>query len=245
MTNMDGVLAVDKPSGMTSHDVVAAVRRGIGGVKVGHTGTLDPMATGLLFLCIGRATKSAKLLEAHVKEYEVEVHLGVSTTTGDAEGEILERCEVPFPETEHVIRVCQGFTGEVEQIPPMFSAVKVEGQRLYRLARRGLIVERPLRKVTISTIEVLDYTPPFLRLRIVCSKGTYIRTLVEDLAAALGLGAYVRALRRSKIGRFLVEQALPLDLVLRMASERRIVEHLLTVDELQDTGDEEQEHPWR
>jgi tRNA pseudouridine55 synthase len=232
---MDGVLAVDKPSGMTSHDVVAAVRRGIGGAKVGHTGTLDPLATGLLFLCIGRATKSARQLEAYTKEYEVEMCLGVSTTTGDAEGEMLECQAVSFPETEHVISVCQRFTGEIEQIPPMFSAVKVGGQRLYRLARRGLVVERPLRKVTVSTIEVLDYSPPSLRLRIVCSKGTYIRTLVEDLAAAWGLGAYVRALRRSKIGRFPVERALSLDLVLRLASERRIAERLLTIDELQDS----------
>jgi tRNA pseudouridine55 synthase len=190
------------------------------------------MATGLMFLCVGQATKSARLFEAQTKEYITDIHLGISTSTGDKEGEILRRSETPLPDIRQITAVCHRFEGEIEQIPPMFSAVHIGGQRLYKLARRGLTIERSPRKVMISTIDVLGYRPPFLRLRVVCSKGTYIRTLAEDLGSALGVGGHVAMLRRSRIGSFPVELAIPLDRALCLATEGRIAEYVFSIDKV-------------
>lgn len=233
---MNGVLAVDKPARLTSHDVVASVRRAIGGERVGHTGTLDPLATGLLLLCIGRATKWASLLECQTKEYLADVLLGVSTTTGDSEGEVVETCDSPLPGAEEVARACSGFEGEIEQMPPMYSALKVGGKRLYSLARQGITIPRTSRRVTISRMEVVSYNPPCIRLRVICSKGTYIRVLAEDLGTALGSAAHIGALRRTRIGDISVDDALSLDDVLRLAAEGGIPDRLLGAVDLQDRG---------
>lgn len=233
---MNGVLAADKPLRLTSHDVVASVRRAIGAHRVGHTGTLDPLATGLLLLCIGRATKWASLLECQTKEYLAEVSLGQSTTTGDAAGDVIETCDARLPSEEEVVRACRGFEGEIEQVPPMYSALKVRGKRLYALARQGITVPRAARKVTISRIEVLSYCPPCIGLRVVCSKGTYIRVLAQDIGTALGSAAYLSALRRTRIGEISVDDALSLDDILRLVAEDRIADHLLGARELQGRG---------
>lgn len=233
---MIGVLAVDKPTRLTSHDVVSSVRRAIGGERVGHTGTLDPLATGLLLLCIGRATKWASLLECQTKEYLAEVLLGVSTTTGDADGEVLETCDSPLPAAEEVVRACRGFEGEIEQVPPMYSALKVGGKRLYSLARQGITIPRTPRRVTISRMEVVSYDAPCIRLRVACSKGTYIRVLAADLGTALGSAAHLGALRRTRIGEISVDDALLLDDILRLVAEDGIADRLLGADDLQNRG---------
>lgn len=208
---MNGLLVLDKPSGMSSNRALQIVRRLFRARKAGHTGSLDPLATGVLPLCLGEATKlSGRLLDA-VKAYEVTGRLGERTDTGDAEGEVIERRD-PGPLNVAEIRsALDAFRGEIDQVPPMYSALKHEGRRLYRLAREGRTVDRPARRVTIRELELLDWTPPDLRLRVVCSKGTYIRSLVEDIGAALGGGAHVRALRRIAAGPFDLGQAVTLE----------------------------------
>lgn len=201
---MEQIIFVDKPSGMTSFGAVARVRRVLSEqvghkVKVGHTGTLDPFATGLLILLAGKATKRAPELTKLDKVYEATIRLGATSTTGDPEGEITIDAENPDIAASRIEEVLHTFVGEIEQRPPRFSAIKINGQRAYKLARAGKEVEIPTRKVHIYSIDVLDYAPPYLKIRAHVSSGTYIRTLAEDIGQALGCGAYTTELRRTKI----------------------------------------------
>ena len=211
---MEEIIFVDKPSGMSSFGAVARVRRVLSQreghkVKVGHTGTLDPFATGLLILLAGKATKQAPTLTKLDKVYEATIRLGATSTTGDPEGEITLGNAQPDISRAQVERVLGQFVGEIEQTPPAFSAIKINGQRAYKLARAGKTVELPLRKVTIYSLEILDYASPYLTIRTHVSSGTYIRTLAEDIGRALGCGAYTAALRRTKIADYDIDK-LPL-----------------------------------
>lgn len=196
---VDGVLLLDKPIGLTSNDALQKARRLFSAAKGGHTGTLDPLATGLLPLCFGEATKfSADLLDAD-KTYEAEIKLGVTTDSGDAEGRVIATAAVDVAESD-ISRVLPQFTGIIEQIPPMHSALKLNGRPLYELARKGIEVERQPRTVTIYAIENLGFNGDCLKLRVACSKGTYIRVLAADIGQALGCGAHLSALRRTVVG---------------------------------------------
>lgn len=207
----DGILLIDKPANMTSFGVVARVRRILSQtagkkVKVGHTGTLDPFATGLMILVIGKECKKAGDYSKLDKIYEATIELGKTSTTGDPEGEITIVSNL-VPTQEHVETVCKAFIGEITQIPPIFSAIKVNGQRAYKLAHKGETVDMPPRQVTVYSLELLDYTYPEVRVRAHVSSGTYIRTLAEDVGSALGVGAYCRELRRTAIADRLVTEA--------------------------------------
>jgi tRNA pseudouridine55 synthase len=207
---LDGVLLLDKPVGLGSNTVLQSVKRLFGAAKAGHAGTLDPLASGLLVILFGEATKFSQLpLEAD-KEYLALVQLGVTTTTGDAEGEVLERntCRVSQDAIEPVL---SRFRGDLEQVPPMFSALKQAGRPLYALAREGREVPRAARRIRVHALEHLSLTDDRLELRIRCSKGTYIRTLAEDIGRALGCGAHLAALRRTASGSFRIEQSATLD----------------------------------
>jgi len=199
----DGILLIDKPAGMTSFGVVARVRRVLSEqagkkIKVGHTGTLDPFATGLLILCIGKETKNAMKYTKLDKVYEATIRLGQTSTSGDPEGEVTD-VNYWQPSREEVEKVASAFTGAITQRPPMFSAIKINGQRAYKLARDGKEVEIPERQVTIHSLEITGYTYPELKIRTHVSSGTYIRTLAEDIGKALGTGAYCTQLRRTKV----------------------------------------------
>lgn len=214
---MDGIVNVNKPLGITSHDVVYRLRRLLGIKKIGHTGTLDPDASGVLPMCVGKGTKLAEMLTATDKQYLAELTLGAFTDTQDASGEVLERFEVNVTENE----ICEniaGFVGEISQIPPMYSAIKVNGKKLYELAREGKTVEREARTVTIKNIEVqnVDLTAKTVTMVVDCSKGTYIRTLCNDIGAALGCGGYMSALTRTKTGRFCIEESFTLEQIEEM-----------------------------
>ena len=196
---VDGVLLLDKPLGLTSNDALQKARRLFSAAKGGHTGTLDPLATGLLPLCFGEATKfSADLLDAD-KTYEAEVRLGVCTDTGDAEGTLIATAAVNVSKDD-IFRVLRRFAGTIRQVPPMHSALKRNGRPLYELARQGIEVERESRKVTIHAIDCLSFGGNSLTLRIACSKGTYIRVLAADIGRALGCGAHLAGLRRTRVG---------------------------------------------
>ncbi|MGH8909565.1 MAG: tRNA pseudouridine(55) synthase TruB [Egibacteraceae bacterium] len=228
---MDGVLIVDKPAGMTSHDVVAAVRRAAGQRRVGHAGTLDPDATGVLVMCLGRATRLAAYLQASVKTYDARVRLGVETTTLDASGEVTAERDASAVDEAGLCEALKSFVGQIQQMPPMVSAVKVGGERLYRKARRGEVVERPLRTVQIHDIVLEDFEPgpqaeaAFL---VTCSSGTYIRTLAADVGERLGVGAHLVTLRRLGSGRFSLEDAVDLGKVGELGAQGRLAEALLT-----------------
>jgi len=196
---VDGVLLLDKPVGLSSNDALIKAKRVLNAKKAGHTGTLDPFATGLLPLCFGEATKfSQDLLEAD-KSYEATVHLGVNTNTGDTEGEAIETLPVDVT-LEQIEAALARFRGPIEQVPPMYSALKRDGKALYEYAREGITLERAARPVTIHALSLLDYQAPFLKIRVTCSKGTYVRVLGEDIGAALGCGAHLSALRRIEVG---------------------------------------------
>lgn len=205
-----GLLILDKPTGPTSHDAVQRLRRLSGQRRIGHAGTLDPLAEGVLLVCLGRATRFVEYLVGLDKTYETTVRLGQATTTYDAEGTVtLERpVEVTPGQIEAAL---DAWRGPIQQRVPLFSAVKRDGQPLYKSARRGEAVEPPVREVTIHALDVLSFTPPLLTLRVVCSSGTYIRSLAHDLGAALGCGGHVAALRRTAVGRFTIAQAVSLD----------------------------------
>ncbi len=205
------ILNIDKPSGMTSHDVVAVVRKRFGLRAVGHTGTLDPAASGVLLLCLGRATKFARFFEALDKTYWTVLQLGVCTDTQDATGNTTRECEVPAIEPAQVETVLDRFRGDIEQVPPMYSAVKHHGQRLYKLARQGQVVPREPRKVHIRRLELLGIQGAQITLAVTCSKGTYIRTLCEDIGLALGYGAHMVHLQRCRIGAFSLAEAASLE----------------------------------
>ena len=205
---VDGFLVVDKESGPTSHDVVAAVRRITGIRKAGHAGTLDPMATGVVVVALGRATRLIRFLQDLPKEYVATAQFGVATDTLDAQGAVISR-EPMDVDPDEVQQVMERFTGTIMQVPPMVSALKVGGRRLYELAREGLEVEREARPVQIYELELIDVTPgpyPEVRFRVVCGKGTYVRSLADDIAAALGGHAHLTELRRIRTGSLTVER---------------------------------------
>ena len=209
---VDGVLLLDKPLGMSSNTALQAARRLLNAAKAGHTGTLDPLATGLLPLCFGEATKFAgELLDAD-KSYRATMRLGIATDTADAEGAVISQCEVNVSEAE-LLAVLQRFCGDIEQLPPMYSALKRDGKPLYEYARQGIEVERKPRPVTISKLELLSFDGRDAVFDVDCSKGTYIRTLAADIGAALGCGAHLRALRRTRVAGLTVGQALTLDAI--------------------------------
>lgn len=205
-----GILLLDKPLGLTSNAALSRAKRVLGIRKAGHTGALDPLATGLLPLCFGQATKvSAFLLDAD-KGYLAEMRLGQTTASGDAEGEVIERRELPEIDRVGLEEVLGEFRGPIDQVPPMYSALKHKGRRLHELARAGIEVERKPRRVTIHRLELLDFQPPRLTLRVICSKGTYIRSLAMDIGERLGCGAHLAGLRRESSGPFSLVDAAPL-----------------------------------
>ncbi len=213
---MTGILLVDKPEDWTSHDVVAKLRGVMGERRIGHSGTLDPMATGLLVVFFGRATRAVSFAEADEKTYIAELLLGITTDTQDTEGSVLSRCEA-IPGREEIEAALERFRGEIGQIPPMYSAVKKNGKKLYELARKGVEVEREARRITIYELDILSGNGERWTLRVRCSKGTYIRTLCHDIGQALGCGACMSALRRTRAGAFSVEQAHPLSVIAESA----------------------------
>jgi len=216
----DGALLLDKPVGPSSNGVLQEAKRLLGARKAGHAGTLDPLASGVLLLLFGEATKLAGLLLDQDKEYLATVRLGETTATGDSEGKILEARPVDLS-PEEVHQALGRFRGEIEQLPPMHSALKRDGVPLYRLARQGVAVARAQRRVRILELDAVRFEPPRLDLRVRCSKGTYIRTLAEDIGAALGTGAHLTALRRTASGRFRIEDAVDLEALRAMPSEAR------------------------
>ena len=216
MTNsreIDGVLLVDKAGGMTSHDVVAIARRTLGTRKIGHCGTLDPLATGLLILTLGRGTKIQDLLMAEDKEYVGTMKLGENTDSQDADGKITETRPVPELSREQVEAAFAKFKGDFYQTPPMVSAIKKDGVPLYKLARQGKTVEREPRFVHVYAQELLDVRLPEIDFRVVCSKGFYVRTYAFDIGQDLGCGAHLKSLRRTKSGKFSVENSVSTDVL--------------------------------
>lgn len=208
---INGIVNIYKEKGYTSHDVVAVLRKVVGQKKIGHTGTLDPDATGVLPVCLGRATKVCELLTDHDKTYEALLLLGKTTDTQDISGEVLEEKD-PAHLTEEEVRSCiESFIGAYDQVPPMYSALKVNGKKLYELAREGKTVERKSRRVQIHGIRILEMNLPHVRMEVDCSKGTYIRTLCHDIGEKLQVGGCMEELERTKVGRFLKEDAVTLD----------------------------------
>jgi tRNA pseudouridine55 synthase len=208
---MEGVLLVDKPQGLTSHDVVYRLRRKLSMKKIGHAGTLDPMATGLLIMLIGKATRISQYLMSSDKVYEGEATLGVVTDSQDAEGEMMETRPVPELTEAAVREAMKGFLGDQYQTPPMHSAIKIDGVPLYKLARKGEEVEREPRFIRVMAFELLSFNSPKITFRLHCTKGTYVRTIAHDLGQKLGCGAHLSALRRTMSGKFNLTEGLTLD----------------------------------
>lgn len=230
-STIDGVLPIDKASGMTSHDVVAIARRVLGTKKIGHCGTLDPMATGLLLLTLGRGTKIQDLLMSEDKEYVGTMKLGEMTDSQDADGGIIETRPVPQFSNDELEAAFAKYDGDFYQTPPMVSAIKKDGVALYKLARQGKTVEREPRFVHIYAHQILGVRPPEIDFRVVCSKGFYVRTYAFDIGNDLGCGAHLNSLRRTKSGRFDVSMAFPAT-DLKTASREAILEKLLTLPQV-------------
>lgn len=209
--NVNGILLLDKRLGVSSNRALQEVRRLFNANKAGHTGSLDPLATGLLPLCFGEATKVSGMMLDDDKRYQVEIQLGVMTDTGDAEGQVLETKPVPEISAEQLAACLTHFTGEIEQVPPMYSALKHQGKKLYELAREGISVERKARQIRIFEIKQLNFATPFLTLEVFCSKGTYIRSLAEDIGHYFGCGGTVTKLRRLQAGQFQLSDAYTLE----------------------------------
>lgn len=226
---LNGIIIVNKESGFTSHDVVAKMRGICGQRKIGHTGTLDPAAEGVLPVCLGSATKVCDLLTDKDKEYVAELLLGVETDTQDTTGQILAKHPVTVT-AEQVVECAALFQGEILQVPPMYSAIKVGGKKLYELAREGREVERKARPVTIRELEILKISLPVVRMRVVCSKGTYIRTLCADIGDRLGCGGAMKSLLRTRVGDFCIKDALTLEELQRLKDGQRLDEALMPVD---------------
>ncbi len=231
-----GVLLVNKPLQMTSHDVVAEVRRAVHQRRVGHCGTLDPLADGLLVVCVGSATKIARHLTGYQKTYLAEISLGMVSETYDREGLDPDQTPQPIPSMSlaELDQTLDMFRGTIVQKVPAYSAVHVNGQRLHRLARRGEEVTRPERQVRVHSLVIDDYAPPLLRVVVTCSSGTYIRSLAHDIGETLGCGAYLRSLRRQAVGRFLLDDAMSLGEVRHRHDESSLSERLLRVDQALD-----------
>lgn len=220
---MDGVLIVDKPQEWTSHDVCQYVKKKFGFGKVGHAGTLDPNATGVLVLLINRMTKLSDQLLCDDKEYEGTVQLGIRTTSFDSDGDIVETNDISCVTPDHIHALQPVFTGEMEQLPPMFSAVKQGGVRLYKLARKGKVVERKPRRVTVHTFSIREVHLPYVDFFVAASKGFYVRTLADDIGNRLGCGGTLTALRRTKSGIFSIDEGVTVD----------AIQGMKTVEELQ------------
>ncbi|MCC7462902.1 MAG: tRNA pseudouridine(55) synthase TruB [Gammaproteobacteria bacterium] len=214
-----GILLLDKPVGLSSNAALQRVRRLLGGSKGGHTGSLDPLASGMLPICIGEATKLAGEILAGDKTYTLRLQLGWRTASGDAEGAVIERCPVPALDPGRIEDVLQGFRGELSQVPPMYSALKRGGEPLYRLARRGEVVERAPRRIRVYELELLQCGPDWLDLRVGCSKGTYVRVLGEDLARALGSCGHLASLRREYVEPFRDRPMVTLEALERLTAE--------------------------
>jgi tRNA pseudouridine55 synthase len=206
----DGLLILHKPSGLTSHDVVNRVRRVTGLRRVGHAGTLDPLATGVLVICLGQATRISEYLLGHAKTYRATIRLGIETDTYDVDGQVTATHSVEVDDAKLRAALDQ-FIGDIQQIPPMHSALKQQGRKLYELARAGIEVDRPARSVTIHSIELIDFRPPDITIEVHCSAGTYIRSLAHDLGEQLGCGAHLIALERRAAGPFTLSDAIELD----------------------------------
>ena len=228
---LHGVILLDKPLGLSSNDALQKVRRLMRAEKAGHTGTLDPLATGLLPLCFGAATKFSQVSLDADKRYTATLKLGATTTTGDAEGEVLQTRPVTAEQVnaERIALACEQFTGPIEQVPPMHSALKHQGKALYEYARQGIDIERPPRQVTIHRIDILGWQGDVLELDVQCSKGTYIRTLAQDIGESLGCGAHLIGLRRTGSGGVTLNGAVTLDALASMSEAERDT-HLLPAD---------------
>ncbi len=227
---VDGVLLIDKPKGYTSHDAVAVARRAFNTKKIGHCGTLDPMATGLLILVLGRATKMQDLFMGEDKEYRATLRLGIETASGDAEGEVTARAEVRTG-PEEIRRIFERYQGEFDQIPPMVSAIKKDGVPLYKMARQGKSVEREPRRVRISSFSIDRIEIPEVDFTICCSKGFYVRAYAHDIGRDLGCGAHLAELRRTRSGGFRVESALPAEQLKTLQGEE-LRSRLLTIEDI-------------
>ena len=227
----NGVINIKKEKGFTSHDVVAKMRGILRQKKIGHTGTLDPEATGVLPVCLGNATKLCDMLTEHTKEYIATLKLGLTSTTQDITGEILTQKKVMVSE-EEVRKTIASFVGDQEQIPPMYSAIKIDGKRLYELARSGKEVERKPRPVTFFEIEILSMNLPDIELRVLCSKGTYIRTLCHDIGQALGCGAVMTSLNRTRSGQFSIDSAITLKELEALRDEEKISDVLIRTKDM-------------
>ena len=242
---MNGTLIIDKPAGITSHDVVARVRRTIGQRRVGHTGTLDPFATGVLVVLLGNATRLLQFLSGAEKDYEAVIRFGYATDTGDVTGHPVDfHGELPGPPTLRqgdIEAAMASLRGEITQVPPMYSAKKVKGEKLYELARRGEVIERTPVQVTISDFAMIETDEELLtthedgtrdlRVKVACSAGTYVRTLAEDLGARLGVGAHLAALRRTRAGGFKVEDAITLERLAELAEAHEVAGVMISMDE--------------
>ena len=227
--DIHGILLLDKRLGVSSNRALQEVKRLLDAKKAGHTGSLDPLASGLLPLCFGEATKVSAFMLDDDKRYQVSIQLGIVTDTGDAEGEIIATQPVPELSREEIENCVAGFVGEIEQIPPMYSALKHQGKKLYELAREGKTVERKARKITLYSVEVVDFEKDTLKLDVGCSKGTYIRTLAEGIGNELGCGASVTALRRTEAGQFKIDNSWTIE-QLQALSDSELQEHLIAVD---------------
>lgn len=227
-----GVINIYKEKGYTSHDVVAKLRGIVGQKKIGHTGTLDPDAVGVLPVCLGKATKLCDMLTDKDKTYETVLRLGITTDTQDSSGMVLEEKEIDGITKEEVEACIESFVGDYMQIPPMYSALKVNGKKLYELAREGIEIERKARPVTIHDIQITDISLPYVNMTVSCSKGTYIRTLCHDIGKKLGCGGCMDALKRTKVSRFKIADSVTLDKVKKFAEEGMLSEILTPVDEM-------------
>lgn len=225
-----GIINVYKEKGFTSHDVVAKLRGIVGQKKIGHTGTLDPDATGVLPVCLGKATKLCDLLTDKNKTYEAVLLLGKTTDTQDITGEVLEEKSTEALTEEKVREAIEGFIGDYEQIPPMYSALKVNGKKLYELAREGKVIERKARLVKILDIQILEIDLPKVRMEVSCSKGTYIRTLCHDIGEKLGCGGCMESLMRTRVSTFRIEDAKTLDEIETLKQEGKLAELLVPID---------------
>jgi tRNA pseudouridine55 synthase len=228
-SNLDGAILVDKPPGPTSHDVVDAIRRKFGIKKVGHCGTLDPAATGLLIIVLGRGTKLSERLMGDDKVYEGTVRFGATTSSYDADGDVLETRPIPSITLDRLNELAGQYIGDQMQMPPMVSAIKKDGVPLYKLARKGVEVEREPRLIHIYNFRFTSYSEPDGEFRLACTKGTYVRSVAHELGQKVGCGAHLASLRRSASGKFDVAEATPLDMVLKMTTpelEKKVVPFL-------------------
>lgn len=227
--DIDGVFLLDKPQGMSSNDIMQKVKRVFQANKAGHTGALDPLATGMLPICLGEATKFSQFLLDADKRYVVTAKLGERTDTSDAEGQVVETRPVNV-ETSQILTALEQFRGDILQVPTMFSALKHNGKPLYEYARAGITVEREARPITIFELNFIEYQAPFLTLEVHCSKGTYIRTLVDDLGEVLGCGAHVTVLRRTAVADYPAEKMMTWDALQALAEQGDLDQHLLPID---------------